>query len=159
MKKLLTAATALVLTFGAAAQDGSNASIIKKIKAENPITSIVINDGIRVVLMDDPGQEMMLEGMPASVENVLFSNSKGEMTISTGTGNAKPAVVYIPANYLKKITISGPSAVNSYQALSITRLDITVAGDCDLKIQTTGKINVTAAEDYKFVYTAKTVIH
>jgi Putative auto-transporter adhesin, head GIN domain len=159
MKKLLTAATALVLTFGAAAQDSSNAAIIKKVKTESPITSLVINNGIRVVLMDDPGQEMMLEGMPASVENILISSSKGEMTISTGTGNAKPAVVYVPASFLKKIDINGPSAVNSYQALTIARLYVTVAGECDLKIQTTGKINVTAAEDYKFVYTSKTVTH
>jgi nucleoside permease NupC len=159
MKKLLTAATALVLTAGAFAQQSSKAAIIKKIQTENTITSLVINDGIRVVLLDEPGKEMIIEGMPASVENVIISSSKGETIIGNGEGSAKPAAVYIPANFLKKIIINGPSIVSSYQPISIARLDITVAGECDLKIQTTGKINVLAAEDYKFVYSAKSVTH
>jgi hypothetical protein len=159
MKKILTAVAAILLSVGAFAQDKVKATIIKKVKIEQPVTSLVINDGIRVVLMDDLGNELMIEGLPASVKNLAISSSKGETIISKGAGKAKSSAVYIPANFLKKIIINGPSIVSSYQPISLAMLDITVGGECDLKIQTTGKVNITAVDDYKFIYTVTSVTH
>jgi Putative auto-transporter adhesin, head GIN domain len=159
MKKLIFALSAIVLALGSFAQDGTEKKVvIKKIQFKEATTSLVVNDGISIVLMDEPGAEIIIEGISATVESVEVTGSRGEIIVSSRlSASRKPVVVYVPANFIKKITINGASLIGSYQVLPIQDLDVIINGDCDLVIRISGKLNISSKEDFSVVSQTRSI--
>jgi hypothetical protein len=149
MKKIFSAAAAMILVVGLFAQN-KNESIVKKVKAGEAITSLVINDDVQVVLMDKTGTEIFIEGEPAIVEKVMLTQKNGELSIGSNAFFTRPVVVCVPANFISRIAINGDSKMISYQLLPVSSLDVIINGYCNLFIKTTGKVNITARQDYSF---------
>lgn len=153
MKKILLSVAAIILTLGVPAQIKKE-SFVKKIKASQSITALVINDDVQVILMNKDSGEIFIEGHPAVVEKVILTEKNGQLTIGSTAFFSRPVVVCVPANFISRVQVNGNSKIVSYQILPLTKLDIIVNGFCNLYIKTVGKVNVTALQDYSF--TSKT---
>ncbi len=157
MKKLFS--LLLAVAFIGAAQAQSNAEAVatnKKITVKDPITTLIINDGISVILMDDETDEIIVEGKSTAVQNVQITLVGSRLIVSSSAKSpGKQAAVYVSSQYLKRIEINGESLVGSYQALRNQSLDVLVNGDCELKIKSYGKVNVSTTNDYAVTYASK----
>jgi hypothetical protein len=149
MKRIFLSVAAMLLVISLPAQNKKEA-IVKKIKTSANITSLLINDDVQVVLMNENGTEIFIEGQPAAVEKVVLTEKDGELAIGRMTFFTRPVVVCVPANFISRVEINGDSKVVSYQLLPVTKLDVIINGHCHLFIKTTGRINVTAGQDYNF---------
>jgi hypothetical protein len=153
MKKLFLSVTVMVLTISLFAQN-KNEGIVKKMKAKETITALAINDDVQVVLMNENGTEIFIEGQFAAVEKVALTEKDGKLTIGSTAFFTRPVVVCVPANFVSHIEINGDSKVISYQMLPVAKLDVIINGYCNLFIKTTGKVNIVGLQDYSF--TSKT---
>jgi hypothetical protein len=149
MKKIFLSVTAMLLAMSLFAQNKKE-GIVKKIKASENITSLIINDDVQVVLMNENGTEIFIEGQPAAVEKVVLNEKNGELNIGSTAFFTRPVVVCVPANFISWVEINGDSKVVSYQMLPVTKLDVIINGYCNLFIKNTGKVNVSARQDFSF---------
>jgi hypothetical protein len=154
MKQLIITFTALVLSYTTFAQAyAEKRTDNRTIKFAAPVTSIVLNNGVNLVLIDDITNDVFIEGRTGFVQSVDVSFKDGELSISgTEEHKEKPVAVFVCARFLKSILVNGNSIVGSYQTLKNNGLNITINGDCKVMIRSLGKVNVTATNDYTFTY-------
>lgn len=157
MKQFIITFVALVLGCGTFAQaDAEKRTENKTIQLSAPVTSIVLNNGVNLVLIDDLTNDIFIEGRAGFVQTVDISFKDGELIISgTEEHEEKPVAVFVSARFLREILVNGNSIVGSYQTLQNKGLNVTVNGDCKLMLRTLGKVNVTATNDCTFIYKAK----
>ena len=159
MKQLIITFVAFVLGCTTFAQaDAEKRTDSKTIKVTTPVTSIVLNNGVNLVLIDDITNDVFIEGRVGFVQSIDVSFKDGELSISgTEDHKEKPVAVFVSARFLKSILVNGNSIVGSYQTLQNNGLNITINGDCKLMIRSLGKVNVTASNDYTFTYQSKKI--
>ena len=159
MKQLMITFVALVLGCTTFAQaDAEKRTENKTIKVAAPVTSIILNNGVNLVLIDDITNDVFIEGRAGFVHSVDVSFKDGELSISgTEEHKEKPVAVFVSARFLKSILVNGNSIIGSYQTLQNNGLNITVNGDCKVMIRSLGKVNVTATNDYTFTYQSKKI--
>lgn len=156
MKKLILSFLAVAISIAAFAQGTEEKRTTnKKVVISQPITSLVINDDVPVILINETSNEIFVEGKPKLVDGISIENRGGELVISSSHFISKKQVaVYVDARYLKNITINGSSLVGSFETLSNSQLDVLINGSCNLMIKSAGKINIKVTEDYSFTYKA-----
>lgn len=159
MKQLMITFVALVLGCTTFAQaDAEKRTENKTIKVAAPVTSIVLNNGVNLVLIDDITNDVFIEGRAGFVQSVDVSFKDGELSISgTEEHKEKPVAVFVSARFLKSILVNGNSIIGSYQTLQNNGLNITINGDCKVMIRSLGKVNVTATNDYTFTYQSRKI--
>lgn len=154
MKYIFSLLLVLAACTGASSQSVfERRTTIKKLYLTEPITSIIINDGVNVVLIDDVTNEVFAEGREEFTESLNFNYTNGELTISsTNKDESKPVAVFISARYLKHITINGNSIVGSYQTIQNNKLKVIINGNCKLMIRLTGTIDVSSSDEFQYSY-------
>jgi Putative auto-transporter adhesin, head GIN domain len=157
MKQIFVTFIALVLGMSTFAQQTEEKRTeTRNVIISSPITSITLNDGVNLVLIDDITNDVFIEGKTGFVHSVDIQFENGQLTISsTNKTEEKPVAVFVSARYLKEIIVNGTSIVGSYQTLQNNGLNITINGACKLMIRTFGAVNVTATGDYAFTYQSK----
>jgi hypothetical protein len=154
MKQLFITLIALVLGINSFAQQTEEKRTeTRNLSFSSPVTSITLNDGVNLVLIDDVTNDVFVEGRAGFVHSVDIQFENGQLTISsTNTSEEKPVAVFVSARYLREIVVNGASIVGSYQTLKNNSLNVTINGNCKLMIRTFGVVNVTATADYSYTY-------
>ena len=159
MKQLMITLIAFVLGNTSFAQvDVEKRTDNKTITLNAPVTSIVLNDGVNLVLIDDVTNDVFIEGRAGFVQTVDVTFQNGELTISSKSeSEEKPVAVFVSARFLREILVNGNSIVGSYQTLQNNGLSVIINGDCKLMIRSLGKVNVTATNDFTFTYQSRKI--
>lgn len=159
MKQLMITLIAFVLGSTSFAQvDAEKRTNNKTITLNAPVTSIVVNDGVNLVLIDDVTNDVFIEGRAGFVQTVDVTFQNGELTISSKSESEEiPAAVFVSARFLREILVNGNSIIGSYQTLHNNGLSVIVNGDCKLMIRTLGEVNVTAINDFRFTYQSRKI--
>lgn len=152
MKKLFLAAIVAVISISSFAKVAKETSS-RSVKLDAPITSLVINDGVDVVLTDATGSDIIFEGEVSEIEKASFGFSAGQLSISSESeAESKRLVVYVPGHLLKTMEINGASKVTSQETISTPNLKVTINGACSIAMKTYGKVEVVGSEEYGFIY-------
>ena len=159
MKKVFIFLLALTAAIGSFARTNSGTEdASKKITAAQPITSLVINGDISVVLLNGTSKEITIEGSAAAVKNFVVTQTNGAVTISDFSGQKRTvAIVYVPARLINKISLNGAAAVSSYESLYNKNIDVVINGDCKLWLKTYGSVTVDAINEFDYTYSTKAI--
>jgi hypothetical protein len=154
MKQLFITLIAFVLGINSFAQQTEvKRTETRNLRFSSPVTSVTLNDGVNLVLIDDVTNDVFAEGRAGFVQSVDIQFENGQLTISsTNSTENKPVAVFVSARYLREIFVNGSSIVGSYQTLHNNSLNVTINGNCKLMIRTLGAVNVTATGDYAYTY-------
>jgi Putative auto-transporter adhesin, head GIN domain len=152
MKKLFLAAIVAVISISSFAKVAKETSS-RTVQLDAAITSLVINDGVDVVLTDATESAIIFEGEASEIEKASFGFSTGQLSISSECeSESKRLVVYVPAHLLKTMEINGASKVTSQETISTPNLKVTINGACSIVVKTYGKVEVVGTDEYGFFY-------
>lgn len=122
-----------------------------RITIPGAITSLVINEGITVVLTNEQSKEIIVEGGQADQNPLKLELSSGKLTISRNAAvKAGKLVVYVPAGNLRTVSINGVAELTSNAVLPLKKLDISMESECSIRIRTTGKVNIITWNDIEY---------
>ncbi len=112
---------------------------------------ITVNANVDIVLIQsDSVQKAWVEGDDRLVDQIFFINKNGELIVdaqTAGTLNQKIAVT-ISVKELSTLEVNGVAEVVSFNTLSSPRLAIKFNRDGAVKIHSSGKVTVEAADEY-----------
>lgn len=147
----LTIAIAAVLVLATGTANGKNLPPVMRIKLEQHFTYMEVSDHISVVLTNETGKEISVEGDRSKAGKVKAAVKKGKLSIwLEGTNKGEGLTIYVPARLLKQVVINGDSKVVTREVLDNGRLDVVVNGACELLLRSKGKINVTGTNEFEF---------
>ena len=114
-------------------------------------SKLTVNANVDIVLIQsDSIQRAWVEGDERMVKQIFFINKNGELIVdaeTAGTYNEKVAVT-ISVRELSTLEVNGVAQVVSFNTLSSPRLAIKFNKDGAVKIHSSGKVTVEAAEDF-----------
>lgn len=119
---------------------------------------IVIDANVIVVLVEDSGNTLRMEGDAGFLKYVQVKERGGRLKISSlRRGPKVKGQVWIPVKGLKTLRLSNNAVVRSTTVLSSPELDIELDGSCDIRLITNGVINIVENEDMEFYYHKNTI--
>lgn len=149
MNKLILAALLLIASHVSSAAHRETDPI--RITIPGAITSLVINDGITVVLTNDVSKELTVESNSGEYNPLKLELSAGKLTLSRKvSAQAGNVVVYVPANGLRTVIINGVAELTSNAVLANEKLDISIDGESKIRLRTTGKVNIITWNDIEY---------
>ena len=114
-------------------------------------TRMTVNANVDIILIQsDSVQKAWVEGDEKLVSQIYFTTKKGELIVDSETAglfNQKIAVT-IAVKELSNLEVNGVAEVVSFNTLNSPRLAIKFSNDGAVKINSSGKVTVEAAEDY-----------
>ena len=154
MKKLMTMATAILLTAGMSSfAEGTNPveNPGKKIHYQMPITRIVVESDIDLVLEEGTSKTLSVTGAESDVEKVDWKIKGDVLYLKSRKGSLKNRVsVRVTVNQLKEIYINGESKVESAGKLASSKLEVVMDGESYVSILNTGVIRLINADGTEF---------
>jgi len=152
MKKAIFMIMVLV-GIGATAMSQSKPSFKYGLKESylGDFSKITVNANVDIVLIQsDSIQKAWVEGDEKMVKQIFFINKNGELIVDAETaGNYKDRVaITISVRELSSLEVNGVADVVSFNTLSSPRLAIKFNKDGAVKIHSSGKVTVEAAEDF-----------
>jgi Putative auto-transporter adhesin, head GIN domain len=153
MKKRIVIMTAafLLSAAGIQAQDKENMPYALSELAISSFRKIVVNAHIDVVLVqNDTLKKAYIEGEEALVPEISVTVSQGVMTIASGREISYRGKVQItvPVKELSALDINADAGIVSFAPLQTAKLMVNVNGYCDLHLKSTGKVYLSASEEY-----------
>lgn len=114
-------------------------------------SKITVNANVDIILIQsDSLQKAWVEGDEKMVKQILFINKNGELVVdaqTAGTYNDKVAIT-ISVRELASLEVNGVAQVVSFNTLNSPRLAIKFNKDGAVKIHSSGKVTVEAADEY-----------
>jgi hypothetical protein len=136
----------LLLVIGASAfsQDKEDLKITRKKIEVASFDRIRVEADINVVLYEDSGNTVAIEGQEATADDVIITVKKGELVVSTRVQRdyKKKAIVNIPVKHLRKLEVNADAMVVSMNVLQSEVMDLSVNSECWMSLKLTGRINV-----------------
>lgn len=157
MKKLIICLLAITVTLSSFSQSFTNENYgVRKINTGSAITSLVVNDKISVVLLDNASNEITIEGDKSAIELYSMELKGSDLTITNNSNEERTAaIVYVPAKLMKHISINGASAISSYETLHNKSITVLMNGVSKFWVKTFGKVTVKAADGYDYTYVSR----
>ncbi len=120
----------------------------------DPITSLVVNANVTVVLVTNPGQNLELDGDPVFMSGITIKQTQGRVVVD---GDRKRnfkghGIIYVPAKDLQQIKVNNAAFIRSSSALKTPLLRILVNSNCKFHISTLGKIDFVENDLYEVEY-------
>jgi hypothetical protein len=120
----------------------------------DPITSLVVNANVTVVLVTNPGQDLELDGDPVFMSGITIKQTEGRLVVD---GDRKRnfkghGIIYVPAKDLQQIKVNNAAFIRSSSALKTPLLRILVNSNCKFHISTLGKIDFVENDLYEVEY-------
>jgi hypothetical protein len=144
MKKqiiLLVAMIASVLSAGATGKD--SLTKIRNWTVTESFHTIVVNDDVDVMLIEDPSAVISVEGLTKFVDAIQLQVKDGKLIISSTKHYInRRAFVFIPVRHLESIVVKGNSEVNTIGALQSSMLQVYIENDCLVSIRNNGQVKV-----------------
>lgn len=145
----ISIATIFILITGIAY--GRDLPPVMRIKLEQQFTYLEVSDHISVVLTNETGKDISVDGDRSKFGKVKALVKKGKLSIwLQGSNRGDKLTVYVPARLLKQLVINGDSKVVTEEVLDNRKLDVVVNGACQLSLRSKGKINVTGTNEFEF---------
>jgi len=143
----------VLVGLGATAMSQSKPSFKYSLKESylGDFSKITVNANVDIVLIQsDSIQKAWVEGDEKMVKQIYFIVKNGELIVEAETaGNYKDRVaITISVRELSALEVNGVADVVSFNTLSSPRLAIKFNKDGAVKIHSSGKVTVEAAEDY-----------
>lgn len=130
---------------------GKDLPPVMRIKLEQHFTYLEVSDHISVVLTNETGKDISVDGDRSKFGKVKALVKKGKLSIwLQGSNMDDKLTVYVPARLLKQLVINGDSKVVTEEVLDNRKLDVVVNGACQLSLRSKGKINVTGTNEFEF---------
>lgn len=130
---------------------GKDLPPVMRIKLEQHFTYLEVSDHISVVLTNETGKDISVDGDRSKFGKVKALVKKGKLSIwLQGSNMGDKLTVYVPARLLKQLVINGDSKVVTEEVLDNRKLDVVVNGACQLSLRSKGKINVTGTNEFEF---------
>lgn len=130
---------------------GKDLPSVMRIKLEQHFTYLEVSDHISVVLTNETGKDISVDGDRSKFGKVKALVKKGKLSIwLQGSNMGDKLTVYVPARLLKQLVINGDSKVVTEEVLDNRKLDVVVNGACQLSLRSKGKINVTGTNEFEF---------
>lgn len=142
----------LVLLFSFQPGDGTGKQdppvIQKKMNVEGPFQNVRIYGDVSTILTNDPSGAMVMEGKEKDVNKIKYHVQDNELVIDARRKNYfNKLVIYLPAVTLQSMQVNGDGDISSTGMIQSDELHITLNGAVDVKIKTTGKVNIDAPGD------------
>lgn len=130
---------------------GKDLPPVMRIKLEQHFTYLEVSDHISVVLTNETGKDISVDGDRSKFGKVKALVKKGKLSIwLQGSNMGDKLTVYVPARLLKQLVINGDSKVVTEEVLDNRKLDVVVNGACQISLRSKGKINVTGTNEFEF---------
>ncbi|HEX4877341.1 MAG TPA: DUF2807 domain-containing protein [Chitinophagaceae bacterium] len=124
---------------------------VMKINLEKNFYYLEVNDHISVVLTNETGGEIVIDGDRVLARKVRAVVKKNRLYIwLAGNSRGETVTVYVPALLLKQVVINGDSRINTATTLNNSALDIVVNGACRLNLRSRGKIAISGTNEFEF---------
>ncbi len=152
--QMLLVAVMLSTSVGAAAKGkDSTDNKIRTWNAVNEFHSVTVSDNVNIILAEDAGNTISIQGKAKQVDAVRFEIKNGVLHVSSSrTPFKNKAVVYIPVRLLNRLTIKGASEVHSMGYLRSAHLHIELDGPCKMSVKNTGPITITHDQEWELEY-------
>ena len=157
MKKTIILSLVILLTTIFNYSFGKTTSDSLTTDKNSPITTLIINANVTVVLVDNVKANLEVTGRN-SLRDIVTIKEIGDTLVIGAIKNRdvkEAGVIYVPASQLKNIRINGEAYVTSFYTLQIPNLDVVMNNVCAVYIATTGKLNLTATPLYTIEQTTE----
>src|SRR6187431_1900552 len=128
MKKLTLLILVLAAFANGFAQESSFKIVtVKKIQADEVVTSLKVYTHVEVILSEDTTSVIRIVGEKTTVENTIVKINNGELSVSSDAETTgEKVVVYVPAKYLQSVYIHGASSVSTEGIISNEQLEVII---------------------------------
>ena len=163
MKQRFTLITSLLLAAasGIQAQPAQKFNYALSEVAVSSFQKLVVDASIDVVLVqDDTPRKALIEGEGQLVPEIAVTVSNGIMRILAHKNISYKGKVQVTVavRELAKLEINADAGIGTVNTLHSAKLLVTVNGDCDLRLKSTGKILFDSAEGYYIEELRKTEV-
>lgn len=149
--KFLSIGLATIFTLITAMATGKDLPPVMRINLDQHFTYLEVSDHISVVLTNELGKDISVEGDRSMFGKVKAVVKKGKLSIwLQGSNKGEGITVYVPARLLKQFIINGDSYVVTNEVLDNEKLDVVVNGACQLFLRSKGKIYVSGTNEFEF---------
>ncbi len=147
----LTIIIATIFTLITGMVSGKELPPVMQIKLDQHFSYLEVSDHISVVLTNETGKDISVDGDRSMFGKVRFLVKKGKLSIWLyGNNKGEKLTVYVPARLLRQLVINGDSKVVTKEALDNEKLDVVVNGACQLSLRSKGKINIAGTNEFEF---------
>ena len=147
----LTIGIIIIFTMITGMANGKDLPPVMRIKLDQHFTYLEVSDHISVVLTNEEGNDISVEGNRSKFGKIKALVKKGRLSIwLQGSNKGEELTVYVPARLLKQLVINGDSKVVTKDVLENEKLDVVVNGACQLSLRSKGKIYVSGTNEFEF---------
>ena len=116
---------------------------IKSVDLKNTFNKIIIGENLNVILKNETGNGVSIEGTKAYLDNVNLVVSDGTLFIRSNTFlNKKTGTIYLSVGNLKQIQLENKASVTSSGFLNCKNLTVLVSEDSHASIRSFGQIKI-----------------
>ena len=137
------------------AQDAATPGYAVSELSVSAFRKIIVNASIDVVLVqNDTLRKAYIEGDENRVPEIAITVSNGVLTVASRRSFSYRGKVQvtIAVKELAKLEINADAGIVSFSPLQSPRLDVNIAGYCDIHLKSTGKILLEAGDGYCIKY-------
>jgi hypothetical protein len=146
MKKTIVFSLLLLLAGASVtAQKTGELAVSRKKVNVGSFDKIRIDATINVVLYEDVNDtQITIEGQGNSIDEIQLKVQNGELVLAASSNKnyKKKAVVSIPVNNLKRITLNQDAMLISMNVLQSEIMDLQVNSDCWMNLKLSGRLNL-----------------
>ena len=146
---LITLASGFLLPFQMNGQTNE-----KKITL-TPFSKLIVKSNLRVVLVEsDKIDTARIEGSKKFLETVMIIQAGEELIVRAKSFKdlKKEGTIYLPVHKLQYLEVNADAKVISYTVIHSLQLNVLINGDCILSLAVNGKLNITKAEGFEYVF-------
>lgn len=149
MNKVITMVTTIILATSLSAFAANNDKpVTQKTSYEMSFTSVQVEDGIEIMLVESPEKSMEFEGTEANIARVNWTIKNGVLTVDSKKGSLKGRVkLIVNVSSLTDIYVKDGSEVRSHGQLQSASLKIHLDGDAFVAVKSAGEISVVKEDD------------
>ena len=152
MNKVITMVTTIILATSLSAFAANNDKPVnQKTSYEMSFTTLQVEDGIEIMLVESPEKSIEFEGTEADIAKVDWKIKDGVLTVDSKKGSLKGRVkLIVNVSSLTEIYVKDGSEVRSHGQLQSASLRIYLDGDAFISVRSAGKIKVIKEDDTEF---------
>ncbi|MBC7826943.1 MAG: DUF2807 domain-containing protein [Chitinophagaceae bacterium] len=144
---------AVILSFASLHSNAQLASAKKNyiVGVSNSVSSLRIDGNINVTLVIAPNEpNVYIEGGEKFTKNVKASIVDGAMIINASTSSkSENDVVIIYAPGISELELNGDIKLKTIGTINAENLQLSINGNCRLRLQHTGKMNIRLDDNYE----------
>ena len=122
---------------------------------EGRITSLIVDASVTIILVnEDAGTTAYMKGDNQFMEQISLQEKDGKLVIKAMKKKSfiGKGLIYVPASQLARIEVNSAARIRTLTILPIPELTLSINGDCNIQLATTGKIDLVKDDHYEIDY-------